>query len=82
MSNGKSHLERQIITRALDFPGLVSPKEMKFILKISNWPHHYRLSPAQSNWLYDIGEFKLNMKFNRPTPEAREVVDYKARACA
>lgn len=77
-----ARLEKQIITRALDFPGLCTRKELQFVIKVGNWPAHYRLTPAQANWLYDIGEKKLGMVFNRPVLEKREVVDYKARACA
>lgn len=73
--------EREIINKALAFEGLISDAEYWFIRKIANWPSHYRLTVAQANWLYDIGEKKLIMgpfeRLSRPLP-----IDYRARACA
>ena len=73
-------LEQQIINRALGSIGLLTRNEAEFVIKISKWPSHYRLKPKQAKWLYDIGEKKLDMVFDRPEPEP--VIDYKARACA
>lgn len=74
-------LERQIINKALNHVGLLSRSEAEFVNKISKWPSHWRLKAKQANWLYDIGEKKLNMVFERPAaPEL--AIDYKARACA
>ncbi|MDP2141314.1 MAG: hypothetical protein Q8L20_10930 [Gammaproteobacteria bacterium] len=72
-------LEREIINTAEAKLGLISGDEERFIRKIANWPSHYRLTTAQANYLYSIGE-KLGMVFDRPVRE--QPIDYKARACA
>lgn len=72
--------EQKIITRALEFPGLLNANELKFVVRISNWPTRWTLTHKQANYLYDIGEKKLGMIFNRPARE--QPIDYRARACA
>lgn len=73
-------LERDIIRQAEDRLGLISSTEERFIRKIANWPAHFRLSVDQANWLYDIGEKKLGLHFDRPVRE--QPIDYRARAYA
>lgn len=72
-------LEREIINTALDKLGLITSEEQRFIEKIAKWPSYWRLTTAQANWLYSIGE-KLGMVFDRPVRE--QPIDYRARACA
>ena len=74
------NVETQIITRALEYPGLLSRTELEFVVRISKLPARSRLTTPQLNWLCDIGERKLSMVFQRP--EREPVVDLKARACA
>ncbi len=73
-------IEQQIITKALDHPGLLSRQELEFVQRINNPFRCPRLTGRQLAWLYSIGERKLNMVFDRP--ERAPVQDYKARACA
>jgi len=72
--------EQKIIKTALEYPGLLTSDELKFVMRMSNLPSRVRLSARQSKWLYAIGRNRLNMTLADPQPEP--VVDYRARACA
>ena len=72
--------ERKIIKQALEFPGLLNANELKFVVRISNWPTSWTLTNKQSKYLFDIGEKRLNMIEDRPNRE--QPIDYRARACA
>lgn len=71
-------LEREIILKAKNHPGLLSDDDWKFVCNIQHYEEHRRLSAKQAKYLYDIGEFKLSMRFNRP--EFQRPIDYKTRA--
>ncbi len=73
-------VEQQIITKALEYPGLLSRQELEFVRRINNPFQVPRLTGRQLAWLYSIGERKLNMVFDRP--DRAPVQDLKARACA
>ncbi|OFE11402.1 hypothetical protein PHACT_12660 [Pseudohongiella acticola] len=72
--------DRVIICQALDHPGLLTTNQMKFVMKLSRQPSHWRLSPAQTEWLYQIARERLNLQL--ATPAIDPVVDYRSRACA
>lgn len=71
-------LEREIVIKAKNHPGLLSNNEWKFVCSIQDFEAHRKLSPKQAKYLYDIGESKLSMRFDRP--EYKAPVDYRTRA--
>ena len=70
--------ESKIITTALEHPGLLTTKELQFVVSMSRLPSQAKLSADQTKWLYDIGRNRLNMVLADPHPEP--FVDYRARA--
>lgn len=60
--NRDEELRRLVIQAAVENPGLVpSMKAEEFLIDQSKKPEHWRLSPAQKNWMIKIAEESLRI---------------------
>lgn len=61
----KTAEEKKVLKKALEHRGLMTENDWLFVNSINTWPDSWTMRPAQSKYLFDIGEYKLDMIVNR-----------------